>query len=300
MLLRSLFLSLGLAAASGSVSAAPVSLTELYKAVPTPPASSATAGQWQPQHTIAAPAFVSFETQLRADIQATEKSAVQASASASLSPDMARAASDPAYAAQLQQKLQSMTPEQQVAFAMQMQGQVQNDALKAVQDPAPVLAAIDAHNAYVQGTLQQHPTMILGQRKEALQARFDAQQAGLSKKLRYCDVGCTDDAGVDAGNRAVWAQKRAVSDQELKAWAQLFGEWQAARAAVVAKGERDLAATGHGTLSKSGTNKSVLATYRGAMLAEVEMLLSITRDATRRAAAIERGVRANAAAGVAY
>lgn len=297
-MMRTLFL--GLALVSGSVHAA--SLTELFKSVPPPPANSATAGQWQPQLKITAPAYASFDARLTAEKQATEKATVAASVNtnASLSPDMARAASDPAYAAQLQQKLQSMTTEQQMAFAMQMQAGMQNQGLAAVQDPAPVRAAIDAYNAYVQGTLTEVPTMTLGKRTQALQARFDAQHAAMSKKLKYCDVGCTDDDGTEANNREVWKQKRAISDQELQAWAALFREWQAARASVVAKGESDLAATGNGSLSKSNTNKGVLAMYRGAMLSEIELLLSITRDATNRAAAIERGARANAALGVAY
>ena len=140
----------------------------------------------------------------------------------------------------------------------------------------------------------------LGQRTQAITAKFDAQQQNAVKKLKYCDVGCNDDAGVDANNRAVWAEKRTIADTELKAWAALFAQWQAERAQVVTKVERELAATGNGALSKSGTNKGVLNLYRGAMLSETELLLSITRDAAERAAAVDRGAKANAAAGVAY
>lgn len=294
-MLRTLFL--GLALVSGSVHAA--SLSELFKSVPPPPANSATAGQWQPQHKIVAPAYTGFEAKLAAEKQANEKAVLAAGTAnaAGLSPDMARAANDPAYAAQLQKKLQSMTPQEQMAFAMQMQAGMQKDGLAAVQDPPQVLAAIDAYNAYVQGTLKEVPTVTLGKRTEAIRARFEAQHAAMSKKLKYCDVGCTDIDGTEANNREVWKQKRAISDQELQAWAALFREWQAARAPVIAKGERDLAAV---SLSKSNTNKSTLAMYHGAMLSEIELLLSVTRDATNRAASIERGARANAALSVAY
>jgi hypothetical protein len=216
-------------------------------------------------------------------------------------PDMARAASDPAYAQEMQKKLAKMTPQEQMAFAMQMQSATQGDALAAVQDPQPVLAAIDAFNAYNQSTLMtSSPTIELGKKTEALRARFDAQQQSTAKKLKYCDVGCTDDAGTEANNRAVWAEKRTIADAELKAWAALFAEWKASRTAVIAKAERDLAATRYGALSKSGTNRSTLNMYYGAMLSEAELLLSITRDATDRAAAVDRGAKANAAAGVAY
>lgn len=289
-----------LVVSSASFAADPLAPTALFNAVPPPPASTQIAGQWQKNLKIVAPEVVAVETRIDAEKKRIEAAAVQ-NAGAAMPPDMARAASDPAYAAEMQKKLEKMSPQEKMAFAMQMQAGAQNDALAAVQDPQPVLAAIDAFNAYNQQTLTvSSPTMELGKKTEALRTRFDAQQQSTAKKLKYCDVGCTDIAGTDANNRAVWAEKRTIADAELKAWAALFAEWKASRTATIAKAERDLAATRYGALSKSGTNRSTLNAYYGAMLSETELLLSISRDAAERAAAIDRGAKANAAAGVAY
>ncbi|MDP9139799.1 MAG: hypothetical protein M3O62_03290 [Pseudomonadota bacterium] len=283
-----------------SQAADPLAPTVLFKSVPPPPANAQTAGQWQKNLKILAPEVVAVETRIAAEKKRIEAAALQ-SASAAMPPDMARAASDPAYAQELQKKMERMTPQEKMAFAMQMQASTQNDALAAVKDPQAVLAAIDAYNTYIQTTQMASSLVIeLGKRTEAITAKFDAQQQNTAKKLKYCDVGCTDDAGVDANNRAVWAEKRTIADAELKAWAALFSEWQASRTATIAKAERDLAATGYGALSKSGTNRGTLNAYYGAMLSEVELLLSITRDAAERAAAVDRGAKANAAAGVVY
>ncbi|HEY1075624.1 MAG TPA: hypothetical protein VGE51_02965 [Fontimonas sp.] len=295
---RSLFVLL-VAAAAPSFAAEPLSLSGLFKSVPPPPATTQIAGSWQKDMKLVAPAITGIEARIAAERQRMEVAAKQASAT-SMPPDMARAANDPAYAQALQQKIEKMTPQEKMAFAMQMQAATSQDGLAAVQDPQPVRDAIDAFNAYTAQNLQSPLQITLGQRTESIIAKYDAQQKNTAKKLKYCDVGCSDIAGTDANNRAVWAEKRTIADAELKAWAALFSEWQAERAPVVAKVERELAATGNGALSKSGANKGVLNLYRGAMLAETELLLSITRDAAERAAAIARGAKSNAAAGVAY
>ncbi len=287
------------AVAAPSFAAEPVSLSALFKSVPPPPASTQIAGSWQTDLKLVAPMITGIETKIAAEKQRMETAARQASAT-TMAPDMARAANDPAYAQELQKKIEKMTPQEKMAFAMQMQAATSQDGLAAVQDPQPVRDAIDAFNAYTAQTMQSPLQVTLGQRSESIIAKFDAQQKNTAKKLKYCDVGCNDDAGTDANNRAVWAEKRTIADAELKAWAALFSEWQAERAPVVAKVERELAATGNGALSKSGTNKGVLNLYRSAMLSETELLLSITRDAAERAAAVDRGAKANAAAGVAY
>lgn len=288
------------AVSAHSFAADPLAPTALFNAVPPPPASTQLAGQWQRDLKIVAPEVVTIETKIATEKKRMEAVAAQ-SAAASMPADMARMANDPAYAQEMQKKLERMSPQEKMAFAMQMQAGTQNDALAAVQDPQPVLAAIDAFNAYNQTTLMNSsPTMELGKRTEAIRARFDAQQQSSARKLKYCDVGCNDDAGVDANNRAVWAEKRTIADAELKAWAELFTQWRKERTPTIAKAERDLAATRYGALSKSGVNRGTLNMYYGAMLSEADLLLSITRDAVERAAAVDRGAKANAAAGVAY
>lgn len=288
--------------------AAPKSVVDLYNQVLPPPATVDAVRGWVTDGKLSYAPALAVKRTLDAEKDAAARfgaeggakiAAATAKSAGASGIDMSRM-QDPAYQAEVQARIARMSPQEQMALAQQMSQATQQDGLATVQDAPEMLAIVDLQNAYVADTFQNQSLMPFQQRQMELVRRWEERQTKLTKKLRYCDVGCTDHAGTEANNRAAWQEKLALLNQELPEWQALFRDWKAARAARVAEAQSTFVAAGFGLNSKSQSNRSTLGQYRAAMIGEAENLYELTRAAVERAGSFIRGADKNAAAGVAY
>ena len=84
-------------------------------------------------------------------------------------------------------------------------------------------------------------------------------------------------------------QRDALAREDLKYWTVLSGAWAGERRPLVENAQARIAATGEGSKATTPEGRSVIARYRAAMLREIEVALSVTELAVRRAWAIQTG-----------
>ncbi len=171
---------------------------KLFERVPAPPASLAQAGGMiaaskdDKGHTVLEPtdaALLQSHHQLQAG-QAAMNAGAASAAGAAAGIDIARMQNDPAYAAQVQQKMASMTQAQKMQMAMQMAA-----AQRASMQPGNT-AAIRAEVAlqgYVQGDGGHIVSAQRAQLHKAMQQiarKFDTRHADLNKQMRELLKAC--------------------------------------------------------------------------------------------------------------
>jgi hypothetical protein len=288
-------ISLFVAMNSSSVEAQQ-SLQALHTRVPAPPATAAAAPAW-----LKSAEMVALRKQLkdqRAFVDNLHKTASQQSvASASSGPiDYARMQSDPAYAKQMQEKLQKMTQAEQMAFAMEMQKSMQAQAIQDVKqmaaDPEAVTLAAEQYpdyntNQMTSGGIQAQSEVISGLQRQVSDKAFKIGER-VSKQMKCSDgegsCSAADEAADKATLRAAHAEIIAEYNKVLPQIAQQIAAAKKARAADIANAQKYLAPAQYGSAAQSSANKQLLAAYHNAVLIEIEQLFMLTEDVAKWAA----------------
>ncbi|MGQ0529281.1 MAG: hypothetical protein ACT4PG_05550 [Panacagrimonas sp.] len=142
-------------------------------------------------------------------------------------------------------------------------------------ETAEVRQAASAYNAYLtEFADKKEPSAALAKRTRWLQA---AMGGNLQKVMAQ---GSDADAA---------AKKARLAQQDISQWNTLFADWTRGRAAIVNKAETQIAATRDGAVAVSPAGRVAIAKFRAAMLKEIEVALSVTELAVKRAWAIESG-----------
>lgn len=156
-------------------------------------------------------------------------------------------------------------------------------------EPAEVQGAVLAYNRYLADNADKNaPVAKLGKRTRWLQAAMGGRLVGLLEKMQPCATPCMDTVA-NAQNQPLIAQRDRLAQQDLEQWNALFADWRGGRVRVVEEAQRQIAATGEGARAQGGAARLAVARYRAAMLTEIEVLLSVTELAVKRAHAIETG-----------
>ena len=271
------------------------SLQAMHTRVPAPPATAAAAAAW-----LTSAEVTTLRKQLkdqRAFVEKLNKDAAAGSmSSASTGPiDFARAQRDPAYAQELQKKLQSMSQEEQMKVAMQMSQATQAQAIQDVQamaaDPEAVKLAAEHWPDYqmkqATGGITAQQTAVGDLRRKVSDKAFKIGEQA-SKKLKCSDgegsCSAADQAADKATLKAAYAQIVAEYDAALTLIGQQVAAARKARAADIAAAQKDLAPAQYGAAAKSNANKQLLAAYHNAALMEVEQLFALSADTAEWAA----------------
>jgi hypothetical protein len=148
--------------------AEPKSVLDLFNRLPDPPASAQDAAKWFDQNgKLIHPGLLALKADIEANKQASEIMAQSAGDAVSMAPtiqgmenvgiDVARMQRDPAYAEEMQQKIQKMSPQEQMAFTkklMEPQNQAaQKDVQAMAQETPAVQAAVEAAKNWPQQQL---------------------------------------------------------------------------------------------------------------------------------------------------
>lgn len=271
------------------------SLQALHTRVPAPPANAAAAPAWLDSAEVA-----TLRKQLKDQRAFVEKLSTEASASSAAGMsgggiDFARAQRDPAYAKELQAKIQSMSQEEQMKLAMQMSQATQAQAIQDVKamaaDPEPVKLAAERWPDYQMkqatgGITAQVSAVSDLQRQVSQKAMKIGERVAKQMKCSDGEGSCSaaDEAADKAKLRAAHAEIVAEYDKALTAIAQHVTAARQARAADIAKVQKDLAPAQYGAAAKSSANKQILASYHNAALMEVEQLFALSEDVAKWAA----------------
>jgi hypothetical protein len=240
----------------------------LFDAVPAPPATLAAAGSaTQVMLTagnagLTAPAYDAIESKLKAQLTAAS---VPHGTTGGI--DLARAQSDPAYAAQIQARMQAMTTQEKMAFAQQVSA-----AHGAGAAGTGVVAAFiggqrvadQAAQAKMRSELESALTTA-GARHKALDTQLAAQaKACPTDKTGWPEGRCTS----ALGDKSI-AEHRAIEEAALPQETKAFADARALAAAEIAKA-RSVAAQADGASAASlaawvGTYTELLRVYAEAM-----------------------------------
>jgi hypothetical protein len=292
-------------------------LAELLAALPEPPATPEQAAQWvdragKPLHPGLLAQREASEAHKAAANRILSRDADAARAQtgyqvealsqgmADIGIDMQRMQSDPAYAAQVQERLRRMTPAEQMALAQRMNAPMQqdrritNEAKSMAEDNPAATAAYEAGQAYSQAqafTERRNREVKLWQETEAAIAKLNARklEPGLPKPaMEYDNIGC------QAGCRAQWeayaarmlplmVAREAEALRLRHAALQKQRAWLAAELAPV---DRHMAATSFGARSTSRVHREQIVAYDIAAVGEIQALYDRLLDTARHAAIV--------------
>ena len=271
------------------------SLQSMHTRVPAPPTTAAAAPAWLDSAEV-----TTLRKQLkdqRAFVEKLNKEAAttQVAAESSGVLDFARMQRDPAYAQEMQKKLASMSQEEQMKFAMQMQQATQAHAIQDVKamaaDPEAVKLAAEHYPDYqmkqASGGITAQATVVEDLRRKVSAREYEIGEQ-VSKKMKCSDgegsCSAADEAADKATLKAAYAQIIAEYDKALVLIGQQVAAARKARAADIAAVQKDLAPAQYGAAAKSSANKQLLASYHNAALMEVEQLFLLSEDAAKWAA----------------
>ena len=154
-------------------------------------------------------------------------------------------------------------------------------------EPPEVQGALRAYGDYLASNSgKQAPAPVLGKRARWLHAAMSGRLGAVLGAMKPCAVPCAD-AQLLAANQPMLPARQELAEQDLKQWNSLFQDWRAKRRGVVSSAQDFMTATGDGSHATSNEGRAGLASYRAAMLREIEVSLSVTELALRRANAIE-------------
>lgn len=167
-----------------------------------------------------------------------------------------------------------------------------------VDGPAPAVPASDAGEVQVAArdlaeylaadSGDQDPKSAMKKRTRWLQGAMGKRLLAVSEAMTPCANPCTDSAIV-AHNQPLVAQRDGLAREDLKYWSALSEAWEAERMPLVDRAQARIAATGDGAKATTPAGRSAIARYRAAMLHEIEVALSVTELAVRRAWSIQTG-----------
>lgn len=163
-------------------------------------------------------------------------------------------------------------------------------SVPSVNDSPETKAAARAYSDYLlrnQG--KNDPKAELSQRKRWLQMAYGGKQMALTRRMAPCASPCTDPAAIEK-NKPLLKKRNVELHTEIKSWNALFDDWKKSRLGYIITADPLIAATGGGATATTAEGKAMVASYRAAMLREVEYLLSITKLCLLRAEAIYKGL----------
>jgi len=293
------------------------SLAQLLAALPEPPATPEQAAQWvtsqgkalhtgllaQQEAVEAHKAAANRVGQMGADaVRQQTGYRVEAlnQGMADVGIDMQRMQSDPAYAAQVQEKLRRMTPAEQMALAQRMNApmlqdkRITNEAKSMAEDSPAATAAYEAGQAFSQAqafTERRNREIRLWQETEAAVAKLNAKKldAGMPKPaMEYDNIGC------QAGCRSQWETYAsrmlllmvARETEALKLRSAALQKQRAWVAAELAPVDRHMAATSFGAKSTSRVHREQIVTYDISAVGEIQALSDRLLDTVRHAAIV--------------
>lgn len=150
-----------------------------------------------------------------------------------------------------------------------------------------VQGALQAYTQYLQDhSGKTAPDAALGKRARWLHAAMSGRLGAVLGQMKPCPVPCDDPAAL-AQNQPLMVNRTQLATQDIAQWNTLFQDWTSKRRALVVQGEARIAATDDGAKALTPAGKSAIAQYRAALLKEVEVALSVTELALKRAFAIE-------------
>lgn len=308
-----------LLAASAAQAQPTTSLAQLLAALPEPPATPEQAASWvdgqgkpahagllaqrqaMEAHKAAANRLLAGDAEA-ARTQAGYRTEALGQGMADIGIDMQRMQSDPAYAAQVQERLRRMTPAEQMALAQRMNAPMQqdrritNEARSMAEDGPAATAAYEAGQAYSQAgafTERRNREARLWQDAEAAVARVNARRLdpGLPKpRMAYDNIGC------EAGCRAQWQAYAdrmlplmvARETEVLKLRTAALQKQRAWLAAELAPVDRHLAATAFGAGSTSRVHREQIVAYDVSAVGEIQALHDRLAETVRQAAVVVR------------
>ncbi len=305
-------------AGASQATTTPSSLLSLYERIPDPPATAEeAAAKWIDRNgTLVHPGLVALKADLEAHEKTLEQLATPAAAEAvkqseyqveslgkgmaNVGIDMARMQSDPAYRAQVQARMQKMSPAELVAMSQQMNKPMQQDKrivnqAKAMNDdPAAVREAAEAGHAYSSRQVD---------RIQGFQTRWQQMEEGEVKKItstplpkvgqkkptmEYDNIGCDTScqAQWDAYAAKVLPLMIARDNEILKVRRAAVLRERASIASDIKTADRHLVATRYGAASLSQVNQSRLREYDIAALGAIMQIVYQLEDVARSAAVV--------------
>ena len=315
--MRRLFLALLPCFTAAALAQPTTTLTQLLEALPAPPAQAEAAARWlDPQGRLQHPGMLALQQAIDAHKQAMARLGSQnantAQAQAGYATqdlmqgigdagiDVPRMQADPAYAAQVQERLSRMTPAEQMALAQRMAApinrdrRVANPAQAMASDPPAAKAAYEAGQAYTQA---QARTQRLTQKLALWKEADAAVQQLLARRLEPGlprPAMAADNIGCEAACQAQWEAYAARmlplmvarDTQVLQLRAAALQRHRAALAAELQAVDRHMAATRFGSQSHSGVHREQILAYDLTAVGEVEFLRDRLADAVRSASQV--------------
>lgn len=152
-------------------------------------------------------------------------------------------------------------------------------------EPAEVREAARAYDAYLAAHAgKQEPGAALAKRTRWLQAAMGGRLAKVMARIQPCAEPCAD-----AQTLAAREEKARIAQQDLAQFGALFADWTQGRASLVARADAQIQASGEGAAAQTSAGRVAIARLRAAMLREIEVALSVTELAVKRAWAIDSG-----------
>lgn len=286
-------------------------LIDLYTALPQPPATPQDAATWfDARGTLVHPGLIALKQKIathRTGLEARQTDvSVQAvpqglrtvadlgAGMANAGIDMRRMQTDPAYAQQMQARLQAMTPQQLMELSMKMAQPMNDDAglvnqaKAAADDPDVVQSAIEvAQRGAIEQSERMSARAALWQTNEAAIAKITAAplNPGRPKPTQQIGEGCGAPciAAWQAYESALATAQIARDGEVLALRRSAFTQAREDVAPFVREADTHLKATNYGDLSSSQHNKSLLQTLDGAALGEVEDLVTRLEEMAKTA-----------------
>lgn len=131
------------------------------------------------------------------------------------------------------------------------------------------------------------PQAALSKRKRWLQRAYGQEQLEISQAMTPCATPCTDKAIYDA-NIPYLRQRQSILKLEIRSWNALFDDWRKTRRREIVAADTALQAIAADGVGEKG--RALMAQYRGAILKEIELMLSITKLCALRVEAIMKGL----------
>jgi hypothetical protein len=316
MKLPTVFTGIALVLFAHAADAAPSSIQSLYERIPEPPATAQEAAKWfNKSQTLVHPGLIALRKDIKAHEQAVgevtrplaDKNLKEAGyqveslgkGMADVGIDMQRMSSDPAYAAQVQERMKKMSPAELVAMSqkmnkpMQQDKRITNQAKAMVEDPAAVREAADAGYAYT--AKQMDRIQAFGDRWNRTEAEVNRISAkGLpnvgQKKptMEYDNIGCDSacDAAWNAYAAKVLPLMIARDTEILKVRGAALKREKASIAETVRTADRHLLATQFGAASQSQANQSRIIGYDAAVLGDILLILDRLEESVRSASIV--------------
>jgi len=294
----------------------PASLQASFNRIPTLPDSIDAATGWvDGEGKITAPSLL----QLSADLESQRKAVTQIAHAndetdranamkqvdslgkgmANIGIDMQRLQTDPAYAQQMQARMQQMSPQELMALSQQMAQPMSNNGvpnqaqLMASETPA-VKKAGDAGSAYTNGQVQRIQTLdAIWQKADAEIKQLQSQPLKVSAAKPRADW---DDTGCTKACLAQWDVYTAQAVPLLEARANQIlkiqrAAWQAHRQALVndvSAADKHMRVTAFGSDAKSQYHRNHITGYDTAIVGDMEQFLGYISRSVEQAAYVKQ------------